>query len=109
MKDKAAKGDYVFRQDLYRAHVAKKTVNLFKVSEVRFWAKDLWPSNSPDRNPLDHYFWAQIDAKECERHHNSVSALNKDIKKAARPLYKEGSEATIYGRDHTCGFQVRQV
>ena len=60
MKDKAARGECVFQQEIDQAHVAKKTVNLLKVSEVRFWVKDLWPSNSPDRNPLDNYFWAQI-------------------------------------------------
>ena len=38
-----------------------------------------WP------DPLDHYFWMQIKAK-CERHHNSVTALNEDIKKAVRSL-----------------------
>ena len=70
MKDKAARGKYVFQQDLYQAHVAKKTVNLLKVSKGRFWVKDLWLSNSPD-----YYSWLQIDAKECERHHKCVTAL----------------------------------
>ena len=44
MKNKAARGEYVFEQDLYQAHVAKKTVNLLKVSEVQFWVKHLWLS-----------------------------------------------------------------
>ena len=92
MKDKAARGEYVFQQDLYQAHVAKKTVNLLKVSEVQFWVKDLWPSNSPDRNPLDHCFWVQIETKESVRHHNSVTALNEDVKKAVR--YPEMAEVT---------------
>ena len=50
-------------------------------------------SNSPDRNPLDYYFWVQIEAKECERHHNSVTVLNEDIKKAAKSL--EIAEITL--------------
>ena len=81
MKDNAARGEFVFQQDLYQAHAAKKTANLVKVSNIGFWVEDLWPSNSPDRNPLDHYFWVQIEAKECERHHNNVTAVNEDIKK----------------------------
>ena len=59
---------------------------LSKGSGVRFWDKDLWPSNSPDQNPLDYYFWSQIEAKACAMPHNTVTALKKDIKKAARTL-----------------------
>ena len=66
--------------------MAKKFVNLIKVSEVRFWENDLWPSNLPDLNPLDYYFYAQIEAKACESSHISITALNEDIKKAVRPL-----------------------
>ena len=65
--------------------VLQRKLNLLKVSEVRFWVKNLWPANSPDRNPLDYYFLMRIEAKESERHHNSVTALNEDIKKAVRP------------------------
>ena len=53
---------------------------------VRFWDKDLWPSNSPDLNPLDYYFWSRIEAKACARSHNTVMALKKDIEKAVRSL-----------------------
>ena len=56
------------------------------MSEVRFREKDLWPSNLPDLNPLDYYFYAQIEAKACESSHNSITALNEDIKKAVRSL-----------------------
>ena len=86
MKDKAAGREYVFQQDSAPAHTAKKTVDLLKGSGVRFWEKDLWPSNSPDLNPLDYYFWARIEAKACERPHNSIAALKKDIEKAVRSL-----------------------
>ena len=37
-------------------------------------------------NPLDYYFWARIEAKACERPHNSVTALKEDIKKAVKSL-----------------------
>ena len=62
------------------------TLNFLKVSEVRFWEKDLWPSNLPDLNPLDYYFYAQIEAKAFESSRNSITALNEDIKKAVRSL-----------------------
>ena len=56
------------------------------MSEVRFWEKDLWPSNLPDLNPLDYYFYVQIEAKAFESSRNSITALNEDIKKAVRCL-----------------------
>ena len=66
--------------------MAKKTVNLLKVSEVRFWVKDLLPANSPNLNTLDYYFYVQIEAKACKSSCNSITALNEDIKKAVRSL-----------------------
>ena len=62
------------------------TLNFLKVSEVRFWGKDLWPSNLPALNPLDYYFYEQIEAKVFESSRNSITALNEDIKKAVRSL-----------------------
>ena len=46
----------------------------------------MWPSNSPDLNPLDYYFYAQMEAKTFESSRNSKTALNEDIKKAVRSL-----------------------
>ena len=53
---------------------------------MRFWEKDLWPSNSPDFNPLDDYFWDRIEAKGCARSHNSIITLKKDIMKSVASL-----------------------
>ena len=47
MKDTAVGKEFVFQQDSAPAHTAKKTVDLLKGSGVRFWERDLWPSNSP--------------------------------------------------------------
>ena len=58
INDKATGKNYIFQQDSALAHTAKRTIKLLNRSNVRFWKKDLWPSNSPDLNPLDYYFWA---------------------------------------------------
>ena len=86
MKEKAAGKEFVFQQDSAPAHTVKKTVNLLNRSGVRFWDKDLWPSNSPDLNPIDYYFWSRIEAKAWAMPHNTVAALKEDIKKAVRSL-----------------------
>ena len=64
--------------------VWQRRLNFLKVSEVRFWEMDLLPSNLPDHNPLDCYFYAQIEAKAFESSRNSITVLNEDIKKAMR-------------------------
>jgi hypothetical protein len=86
MKDKAAGKEFVFQQDSAPAHTARKTVDLLKRENVRYWEKDFWPSNSPDLNPLDYYFWARIEAQACAKPHNIIAALKKDIEKAVRAL-----------------------
>lgn len=88
MKDKASGNQFVFQQDSAPAHTAKRTTNLLEGSNVQFWNKELWPSNSPDLNPLDYYFWARIEAKACDKPHRSITTLKTDIKKAVGSLSK---------------------
>ena len=95
MKEKGAGKEFVFQLDSAPAHTAKKTVNLLKESGVRFWDKDFWPSDSPDLNRLNYYFWLRIEAKACARPQNTVTALKEDIK----------SEVIRNSRDHPCGFE----
>ena len=86
MNDKATGKNNLLQQDSAPAHAAKRTINLLKRSNVRFWEKDLWSSNSPDLNPLDYYFWARIEAKVCARPHSSIIILKKDIMKSVASL-----------------------
>ena len=86
MNDTATGKNYVFQQDSAPAHTAKQTIKLLKRSNVRFWEKDFWPSNSPDLNPLDYYFWERIEAKAFARPHNSIKTLKKDIIKSVASL-----------------------
>ena len=82
MKDKSNGKSFVFQQDSATAHTAKKTVELLQRSKIKFWPKDVWPSNSPDLNPLDYYFWGRIVGKACQKPHNSIIALKRSIKRA---------------------------
>lgn len=40
-----------------------------------FWSPDNWPSNSPDCNPLDYFFWGVLEREVCKTSHNSINAL----------------------------------
>ena len=82
IKDKSNGKSFVFRQDLATAHTAKKTVQLLQKAKIKFWPKDVWPSNSPDLNALDYYFWERIVGKVCLKPHNSIITLKRSIKQA---------------------------
>jgi len=47
-------GVFVFQQDSAPAHRARETVQLLKNETPDFISPDLWPSNSPDLNPVDY-------------------------------------------------------
>ena len=82
MKDKSNGKSFIFQQDSVTAHTDKKTIQLLQKAKIKFWPKDDWPSNSPDLNPLDYYFWGRIVGKACLKPHNSIIILKRSIKRA---------------------------
>ena len=44
---------FFLQQDWAPAHGAKTTIKACEELFPGFWGKDIWPSNSPDLNPLD--------------------------------------------------------
>ena len=49
--------DFVFQQDGAPAHTTKQAQEWLAVNTPDFIAKDEWPPNSPDLNPLDYCVW----------------------------------------------------
>ena len=56
MKAEANGHDFLYQQDSAPCHKSRKTQNLVKESNVKFWDPKTWPSNSPDMNPMDYFF-----------------------------------------------------
>jgi len=52
-------GYHMFQEDGAPAHTARATQNWLQTNCPDFIAKDLWPPNSPDLNPLDYHVWGQ--------------------------------------------------
>ena len=48
---------FVFQQDSELAHCACATVEYLRQATPEFISPDLWPPNSPDRNPVDCKIW----------------------------------------------------
>jgi transposase len=62
-------GNYVFQQDSAPAHASKKTQEWLRANVAEFWDKNVWPSNSPDLNPLDFSIWSVVESKACQTSH----------------------------------------
>ena len=56
---------YIFQQDGAPTHTARATQNWRQTNCPDFIAKDQWPPNSPDLNPLDYCVWGQGYSHFC--------------------------------------------
>jgi len=54
---------YTFQQDSAQAHRARATVELLRRETPDFIAPEMWPSNSPDLNPVDYRIWAVLQER----------------------------------------------
>jgi hypothetical protein len=73
---------WTLQQDWAPAYSARSTMALCKELFPAVWDKDVWPSNSPDLNPLDYSVWSILETKACATQHASVDSLKKALKKA---------------------------
>ena len=59
---------YIFQQDGAPAHTARATQNWLQTNCPDFIAKDQWPPNSPNLNPLDYHVWGAMLEAYHKRH-----------------------------------------
>jgi hypothetical protein len=50
--------DWTLQQDWTPSHSAKTTLALCEKLFLNVWKKYIWPSNSPDLNPMDYSIWS---------------------------------------------------
>lgn len=72
----------VLQQDWAPAHGARTTKEFCDAHFPGWWGKDLWPSNSPDLNPMDYSVWGILESKACAKTHNSVESLKASLQRA---------------------------
>ena len=80
------KGNYIFQQDSAPAHASKRTQEWLRLNVSDFWDKNVWPSNSPDLNPLDYSVWGVMEPMACKTSHPSKEALKTAVVRAWRSL-----------------------
>ena len=79
---------YVFQQDSAPGHAANIVQNCLK-ENMAFWPKDLWPSSSPDLNPLVLSVRGIMESKARATSHPSIESLKDSIMKAWDNLDEE--------------------
>ncbi|PIC24955.1 hypothetical protein B9Z55_018076 [Caenorhabditis nigoni] len=90
-----AAGHWTFQQDWAPAHGAKATIALCQASIPEIFTKDLWPSNSPDLNPLDYSVWSVLESHIDRRNLTTVEDLKKALVRAWDKITPQYLAATI--------------
>ena len=58
---------FVFQQDSALAHRARETIKLLQWEMPAFISPDLWPSNSPDLNPVNYKIWGVLQDRVYQK------------------------------------------
>jgi len=66
---------YVFQQDSAPAHRARETIQLLTMETPEFIPPTLWPSNSPDLNPVDYKVWSVMQEKIYKKQIKDIDEL----------------------------------
>jgi hypothetical protein len=74
--------DMVYQQDGARPHTSKLTKKAFKTAGIEFLHDGFWPPNSPDLNPMDYFFWNQVESFMPKKKYSDRENLVKEIKKS---------------------------
>ena len=60
----ARRKPYLFMQDGARFHTAQSTVEMLRSQRhLELLGPNMWPTNSPDLNPVDFSIWGALEAK----------------------------------------------
>jgi hypothetical protein len=82
---------WYYQQDWAPAHGAKTTMEFCRTQLGRGtpWKKDMWPSASPDLNPLDYSVWGILEQRLGTKRFKSVPQLKRALRQAWRTFTPE--------------------
>lgn len=87
--------DWWLQQDWAPAHGAKKAFEWCEANLPGIRGKDVWPSNSPDVNPMYFAVWGILEQKACSFKHKSIKSLKHALEKAWEEITPEDITAIL--------------
>jgi hypothetical protein len=79
-----------FQQDWAPAHGSKSTLAFCNaIFNGRYWDKTMWPSNSPDLNPLDFSIWGLVGQRLGKRRFKDIKQLKKALNRVWSSITSE--------------------
>ncbi len=72
-----------------RAHTAKITQDWLKAHMENHWSQEIWPSSSPDCNPLDPSMWSEFEREVNKQPHSTLASLGAKILEVMADLDRE--------------------
>jgi inhibitor of nuclear factor kappa-B kinase subunit alpha len=86
---------WAFQQDSAPAHKAKMTQEWLWRNVPAYINAEVWPSGSPDLNPLDYKLWAVLEDMACRKCHNNLDSLKRSLVKTVAEIPLETVHAAI--------------
>ena len=83
---------FIFQQDGAPAHTARSAQEWLRANCPDFVAKDQWPPNSPDLNPLDYHVWgAMLEASNKAKNNlGTQGSASDDLGQSATETDRQG-------------------
>ena len=78
--------EFVFQQDGAKPHTSKDTVKWLDDNDMSFIRPKTWPPNSPDLNPLDFFYWNEVEKRIDPKSFTDRRGLIEKIKKAMNEI-----------------------
>lgn len=88
-------GNMMLQQDWAPAHGAKSTIMLCDQLFPGHLTKEMWPSNSPDLNPLDYSVWSVLEERVPACARRNLDAMKAALTKAWDELDDDYLRATV--------------
>ena len=70
---------FIFQQDSAAEHRARDTVRLLELATPALIPPDLWPTNSPDLNPVDYKIWSVVQQRVYQSWMYNVDELKQHL------------------------------
>ena len=85
--------DFIYQQDGAACHTSQQTIKCLNEMGIEFIGPEKWPPNSPDLNPLDYFFWSEVEnrlkSKSFKNKHELVEKIKESVKEIPLKMIRD--------------------